>query len=101
MSRPLWFNSRMTAWPPVRDFRERSEKTESKPLLHRDIWILDDQAAQIAREANRQSQREFAALSLGEKAEVVERLRLMVCSSSSDIVPFSPRSRRPLAVPGS
>ena len=40
---------------------------KSKPLLDRDIGILDDHTARIAREANRQSERELAALGLGEK----------------------------------
>ena len=37
----------------------------------------------------------------GDRHETTVRRLRIVCSSSSDIVPFRPRSRRPLALPGS
>src|SRR5262245_54507710 len=65
---------------------ELQEHFEHKPqpFLNRHVGILDDQAARIAHEANRPASSPRPALA---SRPVVNRLRI-VCSSSSDIVPF-------------
>ena len=49
---------------------ELQEHLEHKlqPLLDCHVWILDDHAARIAREADRQGERQLAALGFGEQS---------------------------------
>ena len=78
---------------------EKGVEHQSDPGLHLPVRGLGDDTGGVAHQPNRQWQGQLPRSALASRP-AVRRLRI-VCSSSSEIVPFSPSSSRPFGVPGS